>query len=258
MYTVFVGDSFCNAYNYNDWVHYQKPFTVGSQRTPWPDLVKTARKTKIAPYGFGGKSWWFSWSSFWYNFHEHMNEVDSIIFCHTESGRINSNIESNQDLPNNFWVQNCSSEIKNLYKSHLQYFHDQNFNDWAQQRFFEFLRQHFSHIKTVHLHCFRQSVAWSKLLPGVVFNTPLQVIALGGVPGTMEQAVSRITASKNSLDNHLTDANNKTLANVIVRALDNYSPGIYSLDLDEFEIPNHSVVNEYLSETFHYGKYRDE
>lgn len=230
MYTAFIGDSFCQAYHHH---------------SDWPHIVNRARKTEIAPYGFGGKSWWFSWSNFVYYYADKLDQVDAMVFCHTESNRINTNTPDNARLPNNFWVEHLSSEVQQAYKSYVTYFHDQQFNDWAQQRFFEHLAQNYSQIKMVHLHCFPHSVSWSNLLPGAVFSTPLQLLAIGGVSQTtLDRDPNYLNGD--ALRNHLTVENNQALAHTVIQALDNYSPGIREVDFTDFNLPNQYGMDQYL------------
>jgi hypothetical protein len=233
----FVGDSFCASYfsknNKDGW----PPPQHGITEPTYLDLVAESNSYTLCPYGFGGKGWWYSRQRFLEDLQRIPKEIfadqlEVIVFCHTNSGRINN--AWNRELSN---TDTTSPEAQLFYR----HFFDGDFHDWAQQQWFKEINQQWSHIKTVHFHCFTESVKWSNLLPGVVYTTPLIHVSIGELQGTDKEIDQAIKTDKRY--NHLSTRNNQVLAEFILGAIYDYNPGQYEIDMSNFDIINSNAVN---------------
>jgi hypothetical protein len=231
----FIGDSFCAAYASTKY-RYQRQTDLPS----YPTIVSDHFRYTVAPFGFYGRSWWYSWEKFHRHWRNKLDRIECIIFTHTNSDRINSS--THDELPLMLGGDSsASAELNRASESYFKYIHDTEFNNWAQIQYFKLLKEKFDNIKTIHLHCFASTIPYSHLLPGVVFTTPLSAISaceLTGSKKTVEQALA-----VDDRINHLNSYNNQALANVIIQTLDNYVPGQYELPSKLFDQPNPNAVN---------------
>lgn len=229
----FVGDSFCASYGLDQWK--ERGCTLNQLGTTEPTFINQvvqANQYDLYPFGFGGKSWWFSRQKFMeeleripdYIFHD---QLEVIVFVHTDPHRINN--AWNVVLTN---TRSSNASVINYYKNIF----DDEFHKWAQQRWFEEIKHRWGHLKTIHFHAFTETPDWSHLLPGVVYTTPLIHISIGELTGNEKEIDKMILEDKRF--NHLNAKNNQVLANVILRTIYNYVPGHYKLDLSEFDIVN--------------------
>jgi hypothetical protein len=160
-------------------------------------------------------------------------EPDVIVFCHSDSERINN--AWNAELINTAYQD---SHARDYYK----YIHDNKFNDWAMQQWFKEIATRWSGIKTIHFHCFTRTPEWSDLLPGVVYTTPLIHLSIGELSGT-DKEINQQMADNETRSNHLSDANNRILSKVILDTINDYRPGQYALDLEQFDLINPNSIN---------------
>lgn len=229
----FVGDSFCASYSLEDWTSRGCPVNQwGTREASYLDIVTQTNNFTLYPYGFGGKSWWYSRQRFVEDLQRIPQEIfedqlEVIVFCHTNSGRINN--AWNRELSNS---DTTAPEIQHYYRNIF----DGDFNDWAQQQWFEEIAERWNHIKTIHFHCFTDSVKWSDLLPGVVYTTPLVHISIGELQGTDKEISEYLRTDKRN--NHLNSHNNKVLADFILGAIYDYQPGQYEIDMNNFDVVN--------------------
>jgi len=232
-----VGDSFCAAYGVEDWRSHGCTLNQwGTTEPTWVDQIARTGGYTLYPYGFGGKSWWFSRQRFSEalqrippDIFEH--QLECIVFCHTNSGRINN--AWNAELSN---TDTHTPAAQNFYR----YIFDSEFHAWAQQAWFREIAQRWAHLKTIHFHCFPDSVAYSDLLPGVVYTTPLIHISIGELTGSDADIQQQMIQDQRF--NHLNAHNNQQLATVIQQALYNYQPGQYSINTQEFVQVNPNSV----------------
>lgn len=229
----FVGDSFCASYNRAEWQQRRSPPNqFGSDCPTYLDIVTKNNNYTLYPFGYGGKSWWFSR----YRFIEELeripaaifsDQLETIVFCHTNPDRINNgwNIQLNN-------TDTISPDIQHFYR----YLFDSDFNDWAQQQWFREISLRWSNIKTIHLHCFPKTIEWSHLLPGMVFTLPLIHVSIGELEGTDSEIDKQIF--KDTRFNHLSEHNNKVLAEWISGAIYDYRPGHYDISLNNFKCIN--------------------
>jgi hypothetical protein len=235
---IFVGDSYCAStssehYDANGRQQFQdyKPYPGH------PAIVADHYGVDLYSYGYAGKSWWYSYRKFQQALKNNPNRLAdalAVVFFHTDASRINS---MNQELtslhlPQHFGqllkrvpIDTELAEASRLWVRHL---YDIEFQDWAERQYFMELARQYSKVKTIHFHCFDASVIYSDLLPGRIYTTPLYIIS-DNEPG-QKQPMGDTRA------NHLNEQNNLALADVIIQAIDRYTPGQYPIPLEGFDI----------------------
>lgn len=229
----FVGDSFCATYHYTRRETHDKPVHENKTESPtYLDIVAERHNMQLYCYGYGGKSWWFSRCHFLEELHKIPSEffadqLEVIVFCHTDPSRFN-----------NSW--NIPLDNSDYEDADLQYYYrhlfDEPFHEWAQQQWFREIASMWGSIKTVHFHCFRNTVQWSHLLPGVVVTTPLVQISAGELEGSRREI--DLQMRKDTRANHLSQRNNEVLGEWLAQAIADYRPGHYELPLAQFEQNN--------------------
>lgn len=222
----FVGDSFCCTYNSELFVKRRLPkFQAGTNMPTHLSLVADALGYNLYPCGYGGKGWWFSRQRLLDEINATGQEPDIIVFCHTNSDRIN-----------NAWNIELSNTEKNgPAEDYYKYIFDQDFNEWAQRQWFKEIATRWAGIKTIHFTCFTGNQN-NDLLPGMVYTTPLVYISVGELTGTDKEIDQQLYYEKRH--NHLSDKNNQVLSEVILDAINDYRPGQYELDPGRFELVN--------------------
>lgn len=238
---VFVGDSFCSDYAGDIEKQHQ---TVIPNIISWMSEVGSKFKSDISVHGYGGRDWWYSWSKFQDEWQNNMHEIDTIVFCHTSESRIHNSW--NDDLialaqPSN------DKKAKEIVETYYKHIYDRTFHKFAQLRYFKMLQEWsltIQHIKTIHFTCFGHDHDMLATLPGTVFTTPLQHIAIGGLTGTKKEIVESLTAhNPERLHNHFTKHNNIELGRQTALAIKHYEPGLRSLDMSKFKLPNPNYKN---------------
>jgi hypothetical protein len=242
----FIGDSFCADYvEDNKQLLYTgfRPQNLWRQNLDaacWPSILANKLNLQIANFGFGGTSWWYGWHMFlkhyWRNSAIDQNKLQAIIFCHTDHRRIpTTNIEILK------WHQPGEYHCDGVeyYRKHLE---DYIFLEWAREQYFLEIRRTFTNIKTLHLFCFDKDISHRQCLPGMQFTDPLMWVSLGELLGTKDEILNQLTFKENR-KNHLSDANNRILAELMYEAIKNYSPGVYDLNIGAFELRNSNYQN---------------
>lgn len=242
----FIGDSFCASYGLGDWrAHGSQTRQKGTDTITYTNRVIKHFNHAICPYGFEGASWWHSRERFIQDFDwrsKEYNEFLALIFLHTEHSRINC--LNNNDLPklgHSGLDPGGTVEQQQAVAAHYRHLYDDKFHCWAQEQWFREIHQRFSHLKTIHLHCFPDTVPLSHLLPGCVYTTPLIHISVGELSGTETEISKQL--SRDTRYNHMSQYNNQVLADVIIDAIDNYTPGTYKLPMEKFNRPNPNAEN---------------
>lgn len=233
----FVGDSFCAGYNYEFWKLRGCPlWQKGVEPPTYLDIVSRTNNYTLYPFGFGGKGWWYSRCRFIEELERlpkslFADQLETIVFCHTNPGRINN--AWNRELSN---TEIDTSVIIDYYK----HIFDGQFNEWAQQQWFKEITERWGHLKTIHFHCFPETVHLSHLLSGMIYTTPLVHISIGELTGS-DKEISHQLVHDNKADhrfNHLNACNNNALAKLILRSIYDYRPGQYEIDLSIFDQVN--------------------
>ena len=237
---IFVGDSYCawtdqSTYDFSGQNQHQ---TYKKDCPGHPAIVAEHYRAELVCHGYSGKSWWYSYQKFRQALKQNPGIIDTaqaVVFCHTDAGRINSTNEelSVSHMPTNYSRSThlnrpWDDELADASQSWIRHLHDTEFQDWAQQQYFQELAQQYTNIKTIHFHCFEHSVGYSDLLPGMVYTTPLFSIS-DKEPGWSNH-------TQDTRANHFNRHNNWALAQVIIGAIDNYSPGLHTIDLTGFDI----------------------
>ena len=106
---------------------------------------------------------------------------------------------------------------------------DLNFHYWAHQQWFKQINQQFGDLKTIHFHCFSETVKWSDYLPGCVFTTPLINFSIGELTGSDNEIRTNV-GTKEVRPNHFNAQNNQAIANLIIKNIKDYQPGKYTID----------------------------
>lgn len=245
-YIAFIGDSFCADYNgfgpqllldasYMKW---KNQGAHNAKYLCWPSILAERLDCKIANFGFGGASWWHSWQLFitfcWDNPSFAREQLETIVFCHTNPDRINS-LHHVSSLPDQL-DQYHSRGIEYYYR-HL---YDHSFGVWAQKQYFHEIKYLFSDIKTIHLfslHIDPTDIPGFDQLPGIRFLNPLIWISVGELTGSESEIRFNIGAGETRI-NHLNEHNNRVLAEVLFQEIENYHVGNRTLDYDLFDIQN--------------------
>lgn len=237
MTIAFVGDSYCACYGRVDQRKKNSRWQCTSDDPVWTDIVATHFNTTALAHGFGSKSWWYSRVSFLNAIEKTpglLDEIDAVVFCHTDYSRINNS--DNHELNNS--IQSVQEQAVKLYIQHL---YDMNFQQWTCEQWFKELALVFGNKKTIHFHSFLNTIPMSHLLPGTVFTTPLVHITVGQETGTTTQIENSMNNTANHRHNHFNDHNNRALAQLVISALENYQPGQRSINLTDFDQPNHNA-----------------
>jgi hypothetical protein len=238
-FIAFIGDSFCSTYgtsDFNDNGSQWRQF--GTDAPTHPDLVVKHFDAVIDPCGYGGRSWWYSRSKFEYKWNWRFDEIQkqfkALIFFHTDHSRINNSWNDKLGMLQNARGDGAAGRAVESYYQHIN---DEDFDYWAQEQWFREIDRRYGHVKTVHFHCFPDTVKIGSLLPGIVFDTPLIHISIGELTGT-DDAITKQMGAEESRHNHLSAQNNQALAQVIINAIEQLTPGHYDIPMDRFEIIN--------------------
>jgi hypothetical protein len=241
---IFVGDSYCASTDQQryDFSGQQRNQNYIKDCPGHPAIVADHYQAELFCHGYRGKSWWYSRYRFQQDLKQNPTMLDTthaMVFFHTAASRVNSN---NHDLnvlhlPHNYeqalklhpdWRSSRGVELSNACRLWIQHLCDDEFQDWAQQQYFIELARQYNRIKTIHFHCTGYSVGSSDLLPGMVYTTSLDEISdkEPGAPGWVNDLRA----------NHMNPHNNRALAQVIIDSIDNYSPGLHTINLTGFDI----------------------
>lgn len=238
-YVAILGDSFAahiSAEHWNQWRQAGRDmgFRSRSDSPAWPSLVADQLELNLAPYGFGGRSWWWSWQRFWNDWHQDLRRLDAIVFLHTGYDRINNGMDPKLphilNMPTSFYQSHPIDKVQAM-ESYFLHVHDTDFQRWAQQQFFRYLRDALPPMKILHFFCLSvPTPATCDLLPGMVFRTPLLLLSAA----EYEDTRPKHWPFPDMRANHFNEHNNQALANLICRSIEHYQPGIYEIDHREF------------------------
>lgn len=235
-----IGDSFCADYD-TLMIPTLRPHQTYTTDESWVTNVAIHYKKSVDVHGYGGKSWWYSWSAFESHWQGQFDKISAIIFCHSSHDRINT-FKSLLEPEIGGKYQVTKKERIRAIETFYKYLYDEQFQIFAQQQYAKMLHEKFGKIKTLHFFSVvpdRQVVA---NLPGSVFFTPLTQLAVAGINDKRENiAFIMNRQDSNRLNNHLTALNNKLLGMFVIDELENYRPGVRPLDMTKFEVrnPNH-------------------
>lgn len=245
---LFLGDSYCASLHKN---HYEEmgkhKWQVCKDTACYPSLVADHYNARLLGHGYSGKSWWYSRSQFELQLQKHpalLEQIDAMIFCHTDWNRINTDVLEASTLNNaqqgfkNF-TDNNVAQAQNLW---FKYLYDDAHQRWSMQNWFRELSTRFKDKPQIHFHGFDSTVQYNDLLIGQRFITPLSYISIAELTGTVDQIHKKI-ALKEDRANHLSELHNQRLAEIIIDALDNYHDSCHEIDMTKFEIVNRNYKN---------------
>ena len=251
----FVGDSFCASVSADV---YKVNGVWRQKNAGYPGIVADHYGAKIHAHGYPGKSWWYSRSKFLDKINkqpEFLDNIIAMIFCHTESNRINSDNEyafpwnHYGDRPDSSYKNYEDQQIAHAQSQWAKHLLDFEFQEWAHINWFREITREWGHIKQVHFHCFPWTVSHDYLLSGQRFVTPLVHVSLGELDGSADQ-INYQMSHADTRKNHLSDDNNLVLAEIIIDALDNYKDQCQPSHMSKFK----NIVNQNY-ENFPYGDF---
>jgi hypothetical protein len=255
---VFVGDSYCSAWAgpsvIPHWPRQQKFILGNSGRRSWLDVSAAKLGLDLYSFGFSGASWYYSRLQLF----KHMDldpdwikNVAVMVFCHTDCWRYNT---SNGDVGVEMAMPDYQPADKNefyegkvraakAYKSWLLDLMDVDYQFWVQEQWFHEIARTFQHVPQMHFCAFPHNVDIAKkILPGIVFTTPLVHVSLGEATGTDAEIVEKFMVNDQRC-NHFSMQNNQALGDLVADSMQNYQPGARSIDTDKFDIINPNAVN---------------
>jgi hypothetical protein len=256
-YIAFVGDSFCSSLSHAHWKYNGSSTNVGQGtlgNASFPSLVADHYDLNLLAHGYGGKSWWYSRIKFLKQIKENpkiLNKLDAIVFCHTNHHRINSDNQyaSSGNHPGGRLEQDCVNsydwKTSQAQTQWVKYLYDEDFQKWAKLNWFREISREWADIKQVHFHCFEQqdmSDQNNHLLIGQRFTTPLVHVSVAELSGTSREIRNQLIIDRRP--NHLSDDNNRVLAEITIEAIDNYKHNVQPLDMSRFKnLINPNYVN---------------
>lgn len=240
----FVGDSFCAAVDIQDWKNRGRHrWQVGTETPAWPSLV--AKKLDLVPHyhGYCGKSWWYSRHWFFERCKKLLdnNQIDIIVFCHTDPTRINHLAEP---LVNVMPDPETAEEemLKKAQDLWRGYLYDETFARWCQNNWLLEIKNKFQHVpKIIQFASFYSHLFDNSNYSGMCFRTPLVNIQAGEYIGTTKEIQDQMSARY--IPNHFNEHNNQAMANVVIDAINNYCPGLYEINTSRFDIVNPNWIN---------------
>lgn len=255
-YIAFVGDSFCAAIDPGHLKLFSGPRFNPHRITRkglnsanivfWPSIVIDQLGQNFAHYGFAGRSWWYSWNKFWSDWNHRLNDLHAVVFLHTSHERLNNSTDDQLfHLPchdTEPWpmAKFFNDDSRNrAVKSYYINIHDSAFNQWCQQQYFKTIRELLPDIRQIHFFCFSApSQITCDILPGIRFTTPLVALSAAELGATGRLPSGDLRA------NHFNEHNNRAMAQLVIDALNNYTPRISSIPLDGWDLqvePNDSL-----------------
>lgn len=189
---VIVGDSFCMS---------------RKRETDWPQLVMMGltgepfeENKPVRGRGVAGGSWWKARRIL--NQEAFSNgRPRVIIFCHTDSGRINH--DGNE--PYNAATMDSYPEVKSYY----EHMYSPDFHKWAKIAYFREINARWDTSLCLHFHCFDEMFEEEVQLNGLVYKTPL--VNLVGQEALTLKGPGR--------SNHMTLEQNKTFADNVIKII---------------------------------------
>lgn len=213
---IYVGDSFCACDGDNTHIDVVRQYFKGHD---------------IITHGYAGSSWFYQRHHFLKDcktlLTNYRKFIRAIIFFHTDNRRINKT--------------HVISHMSDLDPAEMIKWFDVDFQQWAQEQWFNELTKDFSDIPTIHFHNMVYTLPMAKLLPGMQFVTPLTTISVGELTGTEEEIMQRL--AMDDRDNHLSIENNQHIGELVINAINNYQPGKFSIDLSKFNLINPNCHN---------------
>jgi hypothetical protein len=129
------------------------------------------------------------------------------------------------------------------YKTWVLDLMDVDYQFWAQEQWFHEIARTFQHVPQMHFFAFPYNVdIGKKILPGIVFTTPLVHVSLGEATGTDTEITQKFMLT-DQRSNHFNMQHNQALGDLVADSMQNYQPGARPIDTDNFDIINPNAVN---------------
>jgi len=255
---VFVGDSYCSAWAgpsvISHWPRQQKFHPRDRNRCSWLDVSAARLGLDLYSFGFAGVSWYYSRLQLFKHMASNPGWIENVavmIFCHTDCWRYNTgsgHIGVEMSMPDYQPAdkdQYYESKVRSAksYKTWLLDLMDADYQFWAQEQWFHEIARTFQHVPQMHFFAFPHNVdIGKKILPGMVFTTPLVHVSLGEATGTDAEITQEFMA-KDQRSNHFNLQNNQALGDLVADSMQNYQPGVRPIDTNNFDIINPNAVN---------------
>lgn len=226
-YIAFIGDSFCAHISREDHERFQlaghdMTYRCTNDEMAYTSMVAQELKLNIAPYGYAGRSWWWSWQRFLQDWQQDFHRIEAIVFTHTSPVRINNAIDPL--LPHLIMHKgehpaHMKSDVSDMYFRHV---YDPDFQIWAQKQFFKYLRDMLPPVKILHFFVTQHvSDDTCETLPGRIFRAPLLLLSAAEIKGEHP----RFMPIPDLRANHFNEHNNRTMASLISQHLTDYRAG---------------------------------
>lgn len=84
---IIIGDSFCSDYAFEYWQRAKRQdqnfiaeYQTGRDQNSWVTNVIEHFGGNVDVFGFGGRSWWYSWFNFYKEWKDRLNEISAVGF----------------------------------------------------------------------------------------------------------------------------------------------------------------------------------
>lgn len=252
---VFFGDSFA-AHGHNATADAQCN-TANTNLISYIDLVADDQQATAIHMGFGGQSWWYSYTKLqeWIrNNSVQWQATDAVIMCLTDAARPRVSTHDN-------WIALHKSTSLRQYHAVLQSFTEE-FDQWAYRHFLNEVARLFKNKKVIMLPCFT-GMTWISVEMRRIFAT--SAVALCTISHSEFQVSDKMKNFQNVVNhshhqpdlraNHLSLHNNRALAQDIIDKLNNYTPGIFMLNLPTYAQGNGFFQHEFDAADLLFQKY---
>ena len=245
---IFVGDSYSASYNHEHCANNSgKMWNRAQISSAYPTYLNLSAEwtgRTLYSHGYAGRSWFYSRHMLLNAFDsiEKLSEdTDALIFCHTDAYRMNT---TDQRISTALLFKSAASspdfelELHEPYLLWSTLLMDCKFQEWAIEQWFKEINERFGNKQMIHFNMGPWTVESSRQLKGVVYTTPLMNISIGELCGTDEEVMNQVPNDRRY--NHFNEHNNQALARLITDTLNNYEPGLRTIDLVkyEFDQPN--------------------
>lgn len=252
---VFFGDSF--AAHGADATGHAQVATRHTGLVSYVDIVAEAQQVTPIYMGFAGSSWWYSYSRLqqWIaDNRQQWHETQAIVMCLTDGSRPKiSNTEDLLKFDSNDNIRRCHYQVQAL---------TQQFDRWAYRYFLNETVRLFRNKKVIALPCFHD-VTWISEEMRKYFATSAVSLctiahsefAADAKTRNIDDIVKQLTRHGDTRANHLSQHNNRALAQDIIYQLNNYAPGVFMLNYAAYQRGNDFFQHEYDAAESMYHKY---
>lgn len=221
---VFVGDSYCAHSKYHT-VPPESGKSYAPDQVCWPDVVADTVERNPVLFGYGGRSWWFSYRRLREWQKDKPNEwadTDTMVFCLTNANR--------PKITNGIYLKQ-HHEGQHLDTKHIWV--EDEFDQWCYEKYTDEIAEWAKTRRVVV--CFNFPEEWwimDRLKShAAVLDTPLINISRS------EIGEARIGVHIPDHANHMNDHNNRALAQQISSKILDYQPGMFELNDSLYQLP---------------------